>query len=687
MEEKKSRRPGLQITVRRIPSEAVKTTKNQRASKASNKEGSDQNGRSRTSGAGKSEYIRHSEMTDMTAQKQAEALTQASLKASEKLKNAIRFSMADTTDTKAPQAKLSDIKVKAPEAEKPETPKTPARTEKKTETPKTPVKPEKKPEEAERPASSDEKPKEQKTPKADEEITEKKQASKPAEKPIAKTASGIKGLGNSGKKMTQKLVHAGKVLTKSSADNQMEKRQKRVYKQRLVILAILAVCVLFLGSCVYHVFHFDRNTTVNGVDVSGLSVNAAAEKMASASKNYSLLITGDGGVQDEIRDSLLQVKVTDPSGLKKAMRKQNPFTWITDGFRKKKITANIKASFDEDRLKTDIAALSILQEDNMEEPVDAALTETDDGHYQIEKETIGSKFDVDAAASLIANAVGNYQRSVNISASQQHPQVYSTSKNLADRMKQWNAYLESAGISYNFPAKTVTLESSDLAKLLSDDGESVTVSYAKVADLMANWRETYDTYNNSFKFKTESGETIKTWYEGDYGYELDEEGTAKDLIANIKAGDKGNHDPKWYHEGNSMDNMGLGDTYVEVSIKDQHLWVHKDGEVVVDTDVVTGNPNPDDNGRNRETYKGCYAIKGKYEKVTLGSLDVQGYASPVNYWVPFNGGEGLHDAPWRDEFGGTIYQNNGSHGCVNCPEDMMGKIYANVEKGEAVIIY
>lgn len=753
MEEKKSRRPGLQTTVRRIPSEAVKTTKNQRASKASGKGSSDQNGRKKTSGTGKPEYIR-SATTDTTAQKQAEELTRASLKASEKLKNAIRFSMTDTADAKAPQAKLSDIKVTIPETEKPArqtAAKAVSPVKKEVQKPsdgpakqQTVLKPEKNPEETESPAKPKadeglktskqtsepvEKPKEQKIPKADEELKEsqapgaveqskelkkvpeadqkpekqkkgepkaeikkktgdpKAEMKKMSKKTVAKAASGIKGLGNSGKKMTQKLVHAGKVLTKSSADNQMEKRQKRVYQQRLIILAILAVCVLFLGSCVYHVFHFDRNTTVNGVDVSGLSVNAAAEKMASESKNYSLLITGDGGVQDEIRDSLLQVKVTDPSGLKKAMRKQNPFTWITDGFRKKKITANISASFDEDRLKEDIAALSILQEDNMEEPVDATLTETDDGHYQIEKETIGSKFDVDEASDLIADAVGNYQRSVNISASQQHPQVYSTSKNLADRMKQWNAYLESAGISYNFPAKTVTLESSDLAKLLSDDGENVTVSYAKVADLMANWRETYDTYNNSFKFKTESGETIKTWYEGDYGYELDEEGTAKDLIANIKAGDKSNHDPKWYHEGRSMDNMGLGDTYVEVSIEDQHLWVHKDGEVVVDTDVVTGNPNPDDKGRNRETYKGCYAIKGKYEKVTLGSLDVQGYASPVNYWVPFNGGEGLHDAPWRDEFGGTIYQNNGSHGCVNCPEDMMGKIYANVEKGEAVIIY
>ncbi len=36
------------------------------------------------------------------------------------------------------------------------------------------------------------------------------------------------------------------------------------------------------------------------------------------------------------------------------------------------------------------------------------------------------------------------------------------------------------------------------------------------------------------------------------------------------------------------------------------------------------------------------------------------YASPVSFWMPFNGGVGFHDATWRSSFGGTIYQYNGS---------------------------
>ena len=43
------------------------------------------------------------------------------------------------------------------------------------------------------------------------------------------------------------------------------------------------------------------------------------------------------------------------------------------------------------------------------------------------------------------------------------------------------------------------------------------------------------------------------------------------------------------------------------------------------------------------------------------------YVTPVKYWMPFNGGIGLHDAVWQSAFGGERYKTKGSHGCVNLP--------------------
>ena len=84
------------------------------------------------------------------------------------------------------------------------------------------------------------------------------------------------------------------------------------------------------------------------------------------------------------------------------------------------------------------------------------------------------------------------------------------------------------------------------------------------------------------------------------------------------------------------------------------------------------------------TPAGAYSITYKQRNATLKG---QGYATPVSYWMPFNGGIGLHDANWRKTFGGTIYKTNGSHGCVNLPPAVAKTIYENISAGDPVLCY
>ena len=53
----------------------------------------------------------------------------------------------------------------------------------------------------------------------------------------------------------------------------------------------------------------------------------------------------------------------------------------------------------------------------------------------------------------------------------------------------------------------------------------------------------------------------------------------------------------------------------------------------------------------------------------------------------FAGNVGIHDATWRTEFGGNMYQWDGSHGCINVPYDKAAAIYANIEVGMPVVVY
>lgn len=122
---------------------------------------------------------------------------------------------------------------------------------------------------------------------------------------------------------------------------------------------------------------------------------------------------------------------------------------------------------------------------------------------------------------------------------------------------------------------------------------------------------------------------------------------------------------------------GLTD-FVEVNILDQKLWLFREGRLVLETSVVTGNQK-----YNRATPRGEYHI---LFKTTNKVLRGPGYAAHVNYWMPFYKGYGLHDANWRRRFGANIYETGGSHGCVNIPPKMAAIVYDNVYVGMDVII-
>ena len=127
--------------------------------------------------------------------------------------------------------------------------------------------------------------------------------------------------------------------------------------------------------------------------------------------------------------------------------------------------------------------------------------------------------------------------------------------------------------------------------------------------------------------------------------------------------------------------LGYGFDYVEVDIGRQHVTLFENCRKVMESDCVTGIPN-----KARATHPGVFKIDYKQRnRILRGSQNL--YASFVNYWMPFDGGIGLHDATWRGTFGGEIYKYSGSHGCVNLPLSFAKKLYAHVYPGETVYVH
>ena len=121
----------------------------------------------------------------------------------------------------------------------------------------------------------------------------------------------------------------------------------------------------------------------------------------------------------------------------------------------------------------------------------------------------------------------------------------------------------------------------------------------------------------------------------------------------------------------------LNGKFVVVDISAQTLTLYDGNRIILETPVVTGDKDKYD------TPTGKFEIR---KKDTDTYLVGPGYRTHVDYWMPFNGGIGLHDADWRSKFGGNIYVNNGSHGCVNIPPKYADDVFENVKKGTKVLV-
>ena len=135
-------------------------------------------------------------------------------------------------------------------------------------------------------------------------------------------------------------------------------------------------------------------------------------------------------------------------------------------------------------------------------------------------------------------------------------------------------------------------------------------------------------------------------------------------------------EPVYIKDVTYQDSNVIEKTYVEVDMTQQKMYFFLEGEKVLETDVVTGCTSKNMGTPEMVCYIN-YKIRNRYLKGRYF----------VNYWVPVYGGIGLHDATWRDEFGGEIYIKNGSHGCINTPLEKMAELYDMLEVGMPVVIH
>ena len=446
----------------------------------------------------------------------------------------------------------------------------------------------------------------------------------------------------------------------------------------IIVIIFIIICIYGVFS-IYFIKHFYFGTYINEINVSCKTVKEANELLLKESYNYTIKLEERNDVTEYIKGSNINFEYKGSKETEEIKTSQNLFLWIVNIFSNNKYIINEVYSFDRNLLKEELEKLNCFNSEDIVEPIDACL-KYEDGEFKIIKEVYGNKINEEFLYAYLLNSILLGERCINLDEinAYENPKFTSESEKVIKAQNELNKYVSSE-IYYIFDNEIEVLDSSIINTWLEVDSTmNVVINEEKIKEYIKTLGIKYDTYGKTRSFKSTTGKNINV-IGGNYGWRIDRTKEKEALIKNIKSGEIIKKEPIYLQTALGNHENDIGNTYVEINLTNQYLWFYKSGKIITQGDVVTGNVS-----RGNATPQGTYTLNYKQKNATLRG---DNYNSDVKYWMPFNMNIGIHDASWRNSFGGNIYQTSGSHGCVNAPEYLAKNIFENIEPGTPIICY
>lgn len=465
------------------------------------------------------------------------------------------------------------------------------------------------------------------------------------------------------------------------------KKKKRKKTAAIVAGIIIGVLVLiYVGFAIFFSSHFMFFTKINGTDFSLKSVSQVEAYMKQQVADYVLTLKESDGGSEKISGSDISLVYVPGEQLEKLAKKQNNFLWITSLWNHPKITSEIGVEYDKDALAKITEGLECLKPENQTVSVDAH-PEFQNDKFVVVPEVVGTKIDTEKFNEAVTKAINGFKPTLDLFKTGCYilPRFVSDSQEVVAATDAMNSYL-GANVTYDFNPATEVVDASVISQWVTVDADmNVTFNEEAVRAFIQSLADKYDTKGKPRTFTTATGNTVNVTG-GSYGWKIDQEAEYNALIANIQNAETVTREPNYASRAASHEGNDVGSTYAEVDLSNQMMYFVQNGQVVLQSGIVTGNPN-----KGNGTPQGVYSLAYKaLDQVLRGTKKPDGtyeYETPVKFWMPFNGGIGFHDATWQSSFGGSRYQTNGSHGCVNLPYDVAAQLYNLITAGTPVVCH
>ncbi len=299
----------------------------------------------------------------------------------------------------------------------------------------------------------------------------------------------------------------------------------------------------------------------------------------------------------------------------------------------------------------------------------------ENGLYFVEEEKSSTIIEGDYVV-YVMNEITNFETEIVLEDGMYSvANIQQNSEGICEKVEELNEVISNE-YQYSVMGDIVTMDISS-AFINPFDLEPLEIDMDEVEDIFRGYIYSLQTFGSSREFTTSYGDDIVI-SGGDYGWWVKYAAVDK-LLDMVEEGNGGIVEVEFFQIAETFDDRDYSDTYVEISIDNQKVWMYVDGECILESDVVTG-----DVASGMITPTGVYSLTYKQENATLTG---ETYSTMVNYWMPFNMDIGMHDATWRGSFGGSIYKYDGSHGCVNMSLDTAKTIYENINSTSAIIVW
>lgn len=486
----------------------------------------------------------------------------------------------------------------------------------------------------------------------------------------------------------------GPSFTFDDTDGRRSGRIKIVVAVTCAVVAVLIGVYVYFGN--YYTTHFFPHTTVNGDDVSGMSVDELSQFISNIGSAYKVHVTG-AGLDFTVNSEDISFVYDGKTYGEDAGSQINAWSWPLEISRPHAYTVQKGISYDENKLNDIVGATVDKFNETATQPTNAGIRfDGDSSSFVAIPEAVGTAVRKDDILPLVNTGVSTMQDEVVLGDDLLvQPAITQDSKKIRSTIKRMNKLLDNP-IKLTMQGNEVfTVDKSLTTPWIGvNDQLDITIDH----DAIVKWAQgplsaQIDTKGTKRTYTRPDGKQVTV--EGgssdyDYGWCLDGAALAETLTNSLNNADFDAIELPMSATGATW-NPGGQDwpaRYIDVDLSEQYVRMYDESSNIIwETECVSGNPIY---GGGTDT--GVFFIYRKASPETLKGLDYNNdgkpdYETPVTFWMPFDGGEGLHDASWRGSFGGNIYSYDGSHGCVNLPYAKAEQLYGITNVGDTVVVH